>query len=255
MLKACRALLSEWRLGPKEWPCVLECVQTVLNHAPLKRLGLRNPKVPDVYRTSLEVFTGHKPVRPLMRARPIKRFWEARNDDELQLRQILDIKRLQEAMEKMHSHVTEAVSNIRARAIRWHNRCTNVHDTNFVVGDFVLVRSLSKGGHKLQLTWRGPRRINMVISDLAYEIENILSKKCETVHAWRLQLYRADMDGREVERELINAIEHSEAHYETAHAIRDIRSKPETDTLEVQVECGGLPDALDYTWEEADHIF
>lgn len=37
-----KALRSEWKLSEKDWPAITECVQSVLNHAPLLRLGLRN---------------------------------------------------------------------------------------------------------------------------------------------------------------------------------------------------------------------
>ena len=42
LLRACRALCSEWKLAPKDWSAVIESVQSILNHAHLKRLGLRH---------------------------------------------------------------------------------------------------------------------------------------------------------------------------------------------------------------------
>jgi len=74
VLRACRALLGEWRMSTQDWPAVTESIQSVINHAPLKRLGLRDVTKPGVYRSPLEVFTGHKPVRPLMRALPFAEF-------------------------------------------------------------------------------------------------------------------------------------------------------------------------------------
>ena len=71
ILRACRVLCSEWKLAPKDWPATTESLQSVLNHAPLRRLGLRNKEIPGVYRCALEVFTGHLPDRPLMRALPM----------------------------------------------------------------------------------------------------------------------------------------------------------------------------------------
>ena len=41
VIRACQALLGEWRLAPMDWPAVSECVQSVLNQSPLKRLGPR----------------------------------------------------------------------------------------------------------------------------------------------------------------------------------------------------------------------
>jgi len=78
VLRACKALLREWKLSPREWPSVYEAVQSVINHAPSRTFGLRDKNVPGVYRTPLEVFTGHKPVRPLIRALPIQKYKDAR---------------------------------------------------------------------------------------------------------------------------------------------------------------------------------
>ena len=38
VLRASKALCSEWNLAAKEWPAVVETVQSILNHAPLKSL-------------------------------------------------------------------------------------------------------------------------------------------------------------------------------------------------------------------------
>ena len=72
-LCACEALCSEWRLSVKEWPAVVESIKGLLNHAPLKLLGLQDSETPRVFRTPLEVFTGNIPVRPLMRAFPLQK--------------------------------------------------------------------------------------------------------------------------------------------------------------------------------------
>lgn len=51
VLRSCKALISEWKLSPKDWPTVTEAVQSVLNHAPKRTLGLRKKSVTGVYRT------------------------------------------------------------------------------------------------------------------------------------------------------------------------------------------------------------
>lgn len=38
-----------------------------MNEAPLRTFGLRDPNVPGVFLTALEVSAEHKPVRPLLR--------------------------------------------------------------------------------------------------------------------------------------------------------------------------------------------
>ena len=254
VLRSCRALLSEWKMGPREWPAILEAIQAVLNHAPLRRLGLRDATTPGVYRTPQEVFTGHKPRRPLLRALPLSKYPTQKTNDETRTRQVLEVERLQMAMDDMHRKVAETNGIARERAVKRHNMRTNVRATNFIEGDFVLVRTKGSTGHKLQFKWRGPRRITNVVSDLVYEVENLITKKRETVHARRLQFYRSDFDGKEVSLSLTSATEHLETHYQTAHALQNIRQNSSTGRLEVAVECAGLPDSDDYTWEPVEQI-
>lgn len=40
MLRAARALLSELKLAPGDWPIVVGLIQTSLNEAPLKIMGI-----------------------------------------------------------------------------------------------------------------------------------------------------------------------------------------------------------------------
>ena len=71
-------------------------------------------------------------------------------------------------------------------------------------------------------------------------VENLLSKKTDTVHARRTILYRADLDGVEVPESVLKHAEHTETQYETVHLLRDIRTNG--NIIEVCVEWDGLPD-------------
>jgi len=95
VLRATKSLLSEWTLPSQDWPAVTECVQSVLNRAPLKRLGLRGAELPGVYRTPVEVCTEQKPVRPWVRALPLSQHTYAHSSDELHLRRLVNIDRTQ----------------------------------------------------------------------------------------------------------------------------------------------------------------
>lgn len=219
VLRACRALCSEWKLAPQDWPAVTECAQSVLNQAPLKRLGLRNKNQPGVHRTPLEVYTGHVPTRPLLSALPLERNKNLPSLDEVRARQLVNIDLMQAALEDMHRDVKLRAEKSRQRKVDEHNRKTNVRPVNFNEGDFVLVRRAVTKGHKLQFIWTGPRRIVSVHSDLVYEVEDLLDSKRSTVHARRLQLYRADMDGKAVNPKLQRAAEHAEATFQDAKAL------------------------------------
>ena len=139
VLRASKALCSEWNLAAKEWPAVVETVQNILNHAFLKRLGMRNEDSPGVYRTPLEVFTGNIPVRPLMRVLPLWKYKTVQSEDEVRLRQLFNTEQTQEALIEMHRDVRQRSDRNRKQRRDAHNRKTNINSATFTVGDFVLV--------------------------------------------------------------------------------------------------------------------
>lgn len=100
-----------------------------------------------MYRSSLEVFTSHKPKRPVLRALPIYRNVSSVN--EVRAQQTLDIDGLQSCLNNMHREVKERVDANRQRRVEKHNLQTNVKVFNFRVGDFVLVKKGVKTKHKL----------------------------------------------------------------------------------------------------------
>lgn len=90
-----------------------------------------------------------------------------------------------------------------------HNQKTNVLPCNFQNGDYVLVRRATGGGHKLRYLWVGPFRIKGAKSTHVFEIEDLVRGKRELAHFRRMLLYRADMDGKEVDPTLLKYAEHS----------------------------------------------
>lgn len=149
VLRSCKALLSEWRLSPLDWPAVTECMQSVLNETPLKSPGTRNKTQPGVYRTPLEVFTGHMPRRPLLRALPARTFPDPVLKEAIQARQILNVEKRQATMSDMHRKVSERRLDARLEQIQKHNEKIKVKKATFVVGGFVLVRYTKPRRHKL----------------------------------------------------------------------------------------------------------
>ena len=115
------------------------------------------------------------------------------------------------------------------------------------------MRRAQPGGYKLRFVWTGPRRITNVRSDWVFEVENILSGKKEVVHARRLILYRADMDGKEVLPALLKAAEHSEISYQIVERLNGIRAI--NGVLQIHVEWEGLPDRDDWTWEPLQQVY
>ena len=245
VLRATKSLLSEWKLAPQDWPADIDCVQSVLNQSPLPRLGLQRP---GVYRSPLQTFTGIPPSRPLLCALPTSKYKTAHFPEEVRATQVLRVEELQAVLERMHKDVAERVNQARAKAILKHNMNTNVLPANFQIGDFVLVREaqVSKG-HKLQFLWKEPRRVTRAVSKWVFEVEGLIGRKRELVHARRLILYRADRENRELSPDLVAQVSHSEANYQTVEAMLDIRKAEHG--LDVLVEWQGLPGNVDRTWE------
>lgn len=246
-LRACKSLLSEWGLGPRDWPDVTESMQSILNQSPIKRLGRRGGELAGVFRTPLEVFTGIIPVRPLLRALPLSKHDTCFSTDASRVRSIAKVDQVLEALDQMHRELAASIGAARRRQIEDHNKRCGVKPVNFGKGDFVLVRRAQKKGHKLAFRWRGPRRVVDVRGDLVFEVESLVDKARENVHARRLLLYRADLDGASVDESLIDYAEHTESSYETAVSLKDIRDIG--DDINVRVEWDGLPDEQDWTWE------
>ena len=170
----------------------------------------------------------------------------------MKLRQLVNIEDTQKALSYMHKDVKQRADHNRKKQREAHNRKTNIKPVNFTVGDFVLVRRAKAPGHKMKFMWVGPRRITACKSEWVYEVEHLLKGSRETVHAKRMFLYRAGMDGKEVVPELLKAAEHTEAVYQDAHELVGIRKRG--DALEIQIKWEGLPDAEDWTWEPLSQV-
>jgi hypothetical protein len=103
----------------------------------------------------------------------------------------MDIEDLSKAMIEIHAHVAEKATRDRKAAIQKHNDKTHVLLPNFQVGDNVLVVEQRRSGvSKLQVKWKGPRRVASVESDYLSVVENLLTKELKTAHAIRLRFYK-----------------------------------------------------------------
>ncbi len=144
---ACRALLSELKLGLHDWPLVIGLVMSALNDAPLKRLG----KKPDgAYRSSLEVFTGLVPERTQLRiAQHTANHGKSMQMDCVNATQRMAIDNMQSALDAMHNEIIGKVSKNRMKHIRVHNKNINLISLNFTLRDFGVLRRAQDKGHKM----------------------------------------------------------------------------------------------------------
>jgi hypothetical protein len=158
-------------------------VQSIVNSATLPRLGKHS---------ALTAMTGLPADSPLASitlsedVRPI-----AVNTGELRRNQAGTIKATLKALKKMHKDVEEKTSAARQRSIDAHNAKVNVQPCNVRRGDFVLRGVLPRHQHpKLALRWVRPYRVTHVLSGFIYVLEDLLTGKCQEVHARRIRFFR-----------------------------------------------------------------
>lgn len=105
---------------------------------------------------------------------------------------------------------------------------SNVHVvSSFIVGDFIVVCRPTKPVHKLWFRWAGPRRIVSVKSPAVCVMEDLLSRKKETVHATRLKKQDALLDGSEVTDDVRYLVSRTAARSEVVESIVDIETNEE----------------------------
>ena len=242
VLRALRALVAELKLSPRQWPALVDCVQAILNHSPLERLGGRCP---------LEAFAGLKPQRPLAHAAPVADFQEVRSLDQAKATQLIEVNRLQAALESLHRDVDEKVSKTRRRQVERHNQKTNVRAANFAVGDFVLVGRLQRKGQKLACNFTGPRRVTAAMSAWNFEVEDVLSGERQVVHASRLKFFRAE--GLDVTEELAAQAQYSEQTLFKVDRILNL-AEFEDGSLRCEVAWKGF-DESENSWEPLAVLF
>lgn len=159
----------------------------------------------------------------------------------------MQVDKVHTALNSMHRDVGTARTRAREAAVKRHNERTHVQATNFDVGDYVLV-AVRTGSHqpKLQVKWKGPRRIVRVVSDFIYEFEDLLSLNFHLVHANRLKRY-AD-SSLEVTEELLATIAHNDPHFQKIEKMLDLRYSQDDGCYQVQCKWVGF-DYEDPTWE------
>jgi hypothetical protein len=164
-----------------EWSEVFNMVKSVPNNSSSTRLNKR---------TSMQVFTGHAETTPLALILKDKVPVNALLDF-IEAQKLMEVEKLPKAMTEIHAQVAEKATRDGKAAIQKHNDKTHVWSPNFQVGDYVLVAVHRKSGtSKLQVKWKGPRRIASVESDYVFVVENLLMKELKAAHATRLRFYK-----------------------------------------------------------------
>jgi hypothetical protein len=127
----------------------------------------------------------------------------------------------------------------------------HIKQPNFIVGDYVLVSISNKARQKLKIRWNGPRRIKQVLSDWVYEIEDLITKKLEKVHASRLKFF-SEKD-LEINADIKNQIAHNEENF-IIEEIRDLRLNKEFNKYELLIKWKHFIEE-ENTWEFLEEIW
>jgi hypothetical protein len=111
----------------------------------------------------------------------------------------------------------------------------------------VLVAEHRKSGvSKLQIKWKGPRRVVSVESDYVFVVENLLTKDLKAAHATRLRFYK-DKD-LNITAELAQAAEHNDHKLHVVSKILDARYNEQEILHELLVAWRAFP-VGEATWE------
>jgi Chromo (CHRromatin Organisation MOdifier) domain len=99
---------------------------------------------------------------------------------------------------------------------------------------------------KLQVKWKGPRRVASVESDYVFVVKNVLTKELKDAHATRLRFYK-DKE-LNVTAELAKAAEHNDHQLYVVSRILDARYNEQEIFHELLVAWRGFP-VGEATWE------
>ena len=235
VLRAVRALLSEFKLPAASWPDVARLVQSALNNSPSPQRGNIAP---------LTAFTGRSPDSPLQ-SLVCTHACETYSLDMIRAQQLMQIDTLRASIDAIHRQAATSASNRRASARAGHNKPGTRH-ANFEVGDFVLIAKREfRGGEKLSLRWRGPYRVVSTLSEHLYDVEDLLTKAVSSIHSSRLRFYHDA--SLEVSADLHEHLSHQNQGYEV-RALQQLAFNAEDKIFLVLVSWKGFEEADD-TWE------
>jgi hypothetical protein len=102
------------------------------------------------------------------------------------------------------------------------------------------------GVSKLQVKWKGPRRVASVESDYVFVVENLLTKELKAAHGARLRFYN-DKE-LNITAELAQAAEHNDHQIYVASKILDARYNKQEIFHELLVTWRGFP-VGESTWQ------
>lgn len=191
-----------------QWSSIMEAVQKVINHSPLKRSG-RN-SIGNM-RCHMEVFTGPTLSPLLFRPTPMKTYRTLQAIGDERLRSVVNVGKLQKSFDGINKEKSSNSVRVHTKTQQLHNAQTSVLPVNIVVGDFVLVIVSAKQGHKLQRKWNEPMRVVEAKLHLLFVVKDINSSQKMRAHVQRLIPYPVSPKHEEASKKLYR----QSAYYDT----------------------------------------
>lgn len=231
LIRATRAILSEYQLPQSAWVQTLPIVQSALNSTRLPRLGNRCP---------LTAFTGLPQDTPLRTIKTkARKKTTVRSLDDIRALQSEYVDELQSALDSMHKEVASLSSKKRKSAVDSHNRRTHIRPINFTTGDYVLRgTALTRTGRKPSLHWHGPFRVEECQSNYIFTIKDLLTGRTEEAHGRRLRFFRNSSFN--VSEEIKNHLAYQKGELLVIEKFTGIRRKGTS--FELRAKWSGFPD-------------
>ncbi len=127
LLRAIRAIFSEFLLPYQAWPSLMPLVQSAPSNSVLSRLGNICPL------TVSSRVPSNSPLNTIRKT--ISDVGSVQSIEVVRLRQTMNIDKLKDSINKLHQNVAEEFNKKRRAAVEVHNRKTNFKPINFdVVG-------------------------------------------------------------------------------------------------------------------------
>ena len=242
VIRALRALLSEYQLGYAEWPRFLKTVQRVLNHSPSPKLDNQSP---------ITVFTSQSPDDSLAFIHEDPKPSPVKTLSMVQARQLVQLQSIQKAMTEMHKSVVQSAQSQRAAEVERHNRRTNVQKVNFTTGDFVLVGCPQPSKQpKLAVTWTGPARVVKLTTPQVAQVEDLTSGLVKDIHTSRLKFY--EQSSLDVTEDLTDYLKYQRAALYLVDEFKELARNRRTG-FKVLVSWVGFPG--EDTWEPLLNLY
>eukprot|EP00924_Labyrinthula_sp_SR-Ha-C_P009402 augustus_masked-scaffold_2-processed-gene-22.44-mRNA-1 protein AED:1.00 eAED:1.00 QI:0/-1/0/0/-1/1/1/0/423 len=187
ILRILRTILSEYRMGDKEWPDLLPHIEYQLNHSASKiNQGLTPNEVFVYFKDEGSLWGKHTYTVLYIKGKGTQVMWKPKSVTKIRK----EVRKLAKELKKIGEQTNSHTELLRDKENARYNEKNRVKVAQFIPRDWVL---LSRAGtsserYKKLKKWTGPYMVTNTYSSNAYEVESLFGTK-QKAHATRLMLY------------------------------------------------------------------